>query len=120
MGGLNTVFTFDNMDELEEILRDVNLPIIVEGKSDVEVLEKHGAEDVIYLKGRPLYKVALMVSKSYKEALVLTDFDREGRKIAKKLNVFLERFGVVPKNSLRGKIKELVTKEGVSQIENIS
>lgn len=51
--------------------------------------------------------------------LVLTDFDSEGTKIARKLNSFLEKFGVVPKNSLRGEIKKILVNKGVSQIEDI-
>lgn len=108
------------MEDLEEIIKGLEIPVIVEGRSDVDAIEDICPEEVIPLNGRPLYKVALEISKSYDEVLVLTDFDAEGRKIAKKLNVFLERFGVVPKNSIRGRIKNIITKNGVSQIENIS
>lgn len=107
-------------NKLKKIFQDLDLPVIVEGKSDVEVMEEFGVEDIVSLNGRPLYKVAKETSESFDEVLVLTDFDTEGNKIAKKLNVFLERFDVVPKNSLRGKIKRIVVKDGVSQIENIS
>ncbi len=119
MGGSN-IHTVVSMEELKEIFSGLETPVIVEGRSDVDVLEKMGAERVFSLKGRPLYKVALEISKSYDSVLVLTDFDSEGIKIARKLNVYLERFGVVPNNSLRAKIKNIVTKEGISQIENIA
>ena len=105
--------------KLKEILDDVEYPIIVEGKRDVDAINEYGVEEVVSLKGRPLFKVALSVSKNADKALVLVDFDEEGEKIAKKLNTFLERFGVVPKNSIRGKIKHILTLEGISQIENI-
>ena len=105
--------------KLKEILDDVEYPIIVEGKRDVDAINEYGVDEVVSLKGRPLFKVALSVSKNADKALVLVDFDEEGEKIAKKLNTFLERFGVVPKNSIRGKIKHILTLEGISQIENI-
>ncbi|MFP4116109.1 MAG: toprim domain-containing protein [Candidatus Aenigmatarchaeota archaeon] len=107
------------MENLQKIFDKLDCPVIVEGKSDVAVMEDFQMDEIVSLNGRPLYRVASSVSRTADEALVLTDFDSEGEKIAKKLNVFLERFGVVPKNSIRGKIKEIVTKEGVSQIENI-
>ncbi len=107
------------VEELGDFLDGIDFPVIVEGKSDEEALEDFDIKNIVQLRGRPLYKVALSL-KGHKEVLVLTDFDREGKKIAAKLNGFLEQFGVVPKNSLRRKIKNIITKKGVSQIENIS
>ncbi len=106
-------------DSLNKVLKDLECPVIVEGRSDAEVLKKYGVQNIVSLDGRPLYMVAKETAEYCRKALVLTDFDAEGEKIAGKLNVFLDKFNVVPKNSLRGKIKRIVTKEGISQIENI-
>lgn len=107
------------MKNLHKILDEVNVPVIVEGKSDKSALEDLSVEDVVPLNGKPLFKVASSLSKRVEKVLVLTDFDSEGNKIAGKLNSWLESFGVVPKNRLRGKIKGVATREGVSEIENL-
>lgn len=113
------IFLFIVMKTLQEIFDEIEVRVIVEGESDRSTLTDFGIEDVIPLNGKPLYKVASSVSKDFDEALVLTDFDKEGRKISKKLNSFLTSFGVVPKNKTRGKIKRVVTKKGISAIENL-
>lgn len=104
---------------LQEIFNEIDYPVIVEGESDKSALEEYGLQDIIPLNGKPLFKVASSISKKAEKVLVLTDFDQEGEKLSKKLNSFLVSFGVVPKNKLRGKIKKIVTREGVSEIENL-
>ncbi len=105
--------------KLKKVLDKVTCPVVVEGRSDVLVLSEYGVEDPIPLNGRPLYVVAREVSEISDCVVVLTDFDSEGEKIAKKLNTFLDKYDVVPKNSIRRNIKRIVTKKGISQIENI-
>ena len=120
MGGPNPYYkVLAIREKVKKVLDKESLPVIVEGKRDVEVMEELGVEEIIPLNGRPLYKVAKDVSENFEEVLVLTDFDSEGMKLAKKINSFLGKFDVVPKNSLRGKIKEILVKKGVSQVEDI-
>jgi 5S rRNA maturation endonuclease (ribonuclease M5) len=107
------------MKELTEILKEVKFPTVVEGDSDKEALKKLGLEDIVPLNGKPLFKVASSLAKRTDRVLVLTDFDKEGNEIARKLNSWFTSFGTVPQSKLRGKIKKTVTRDGVSQIENL-
>lgn len=109
-----------SMKKPRKIFEEIKVPVIVEGKSDASTLKDFGVEDTVPLNGKPLFRVASSLSKRTEKVLVLSDFDKEGSKIAKKLNSWLESFGVVPKTKLRGRIKRIITKEGVSDIENIS
>lgn len=68
--------------------------IIVEGPKDKASLTKLGLENVITLKGKPLYKVVEHVAKISKECIILTDLDQEGKKLYSKLRTDLQKFGV--------------------------
>lgn len=121
MGGPNLIqqLQADKMNPLIQFLENIDCPVIVEGKSDMEALKRFEVENIYPLNGRPLFKVALRISEKHDNVLVLTDFDKEGRKLAKKLNSFLTSFGATPKNKLRGKIKRIITKKGISAIEEL-
>jgi 5S rRNA maturation endonuclease (ribonuclease M5) len=90
--------------EKEALLAEVehlkSSAVIVEGKKDKASLEKLGVKEVITLK-RPVFEVCEEVSKKYREVAVLTDLDKEGRRLYSKVKVNLERQGVKINNNFR-------------------
>ena len=79
-------------------LRKSNKLIIVEGKKDKSALEKLGLKNIIILN-KPLYRIVEDVK--CKECVILTDLDKEGKKIYGKLNSDLQRNGIKVDNTLR-------------------
>jgi 5S rRNA maturation endonuclease (ribonuclease M5) len=82
---------------VEENLRGV--PILVEGINDKKALKKLGVKGEIFIiqgTGRRLYTIAENVSNQSKRAIILTDPDHEGSRIAGQLADLLESEGVTP------------------------
>ncbi|MHA1626535.1 MAG: toprim domain-containing protein [Candidatus Asgardarchaeia archaeon] len=85
----------ETIERIKEIARE-GIPIVVEGKKDRASLESLGVEgNYIVLNGSkkelPYDEVA-----QYKKVLILTDFDREGKKVAKSLVKNLQSLGINP------------------------
>ena len=68
--------------------------IIVEGQNDKASLLKLGMENVITLKGKPLFKVVERVAAETDACLILTDLDEEGKKLYGVLRAGLQQHGV--------------------------
>jgi len=88
------------MDELEELLgwlekiRKEGVLVIVEGKKDRASLNSFGIKRVKALSKRALYKVVEEAAENDKKAILLTDLDKEGRRLFKLLNSDLSQHGV--------------------------
>jgi len=106
------------MRDLEEFIAELKRKgklIIVEGKRDKEALKNLGIKNVFVLNG-PLYKNIEHISNNFKEVIILTDLDPEGRKLFSRLNSRLQERGVKVDNSFR----EFLFKETkLRQIEGI-
>jgi len=88
--------------------------VIVEGKKDEEALRKIGfLGKIMTLKGRPLYKVVESVKEN--EVMILTDLDKEGKRLYSILSKGLRDRGIKIDNRLR----ELLFKTKLRQIEGI-
>jgi len=75
-------------EELLKLLKEnKDKQVIVEGKRDKNALCLLGFKKIITLN-KGLYETTEKLKE--KEVLILTDFDPEGKKIAKKLNSFLQ------------------------------
>ena len=75
----------ESLEKLEKIileLREANktIPIIVEGEKDVEALHKLGINGMIISinKGFSLTDFCDKIADEFKEAIILTDWDRRG------------------------------------------
>lgn len=87
-------------EELLELLsKTKDKPVIVEGFKDKKALKNFGIERIKVLKGRALYKVVEEIKD--KEAVVLTDLDKEGKKLYGKLKHDLIRHGINVDDKLR-------------------
>ena len=106
----------ETIEEWIEQLKDSHKLIIVEGKKDKEALETYGIRNIFPLNGKPLYKVIEEVADNYKDAIILTDLDKEGKKLFGNLNSNLSRFGVRVDNSFRN---FLFRKTKLRQIEGL-
>ncbi len=90
----------DIMDYIDA-LKKSNKLIIVEGKRDKGALEKLGLKNIVTLSKKPIYKIIEEVAEKQKEAVILTDLDREGKKLYGKLNSGLGYHGVKVDNRFR-------------------
>jgi 5S rRNA maturation endonuclease (ribonuclease M5) len=111
-----------NGKALSECLSDLDGKlVIVEGMKDSRALKSLGVKNIMQLNGKPLAELALHVSKSrastsrdgWEEAVILTDFDSEGRNIAAKLECLL-KVHMVPVN---GRIRKRFSTIGRNRIE---
>ena len=99
-----------NGERLQDCLRELEGKlVIVEGKKDRKALKSLGVKNIMQLGGMPLAEFALHVSKSQstpkdnkrEEAVILTDFDSEGKELAAKLERLLKRHKVLVNTRIR-------------------
>lgn len=109
----------DNAEKLANVidkLRD-NI-IIVEGKKDKRALYNLGLRNIIAINGKTLADVVneTLAKKKGSSVVILTDFDREGRKLAAKLRILLQRLKMHPNMRLR----RMLMSFGKSKIEDFN
>ncbi|MFT4304718.1 MAG: toprim domain-containing protein [Candidatus Woesearchaeota archaeon] len=106
------------MELIDEInkLKISNKLIIVEGKKDIIALNKFGIKNIIEIKG-PLEIFSEHIANKFKEVIILTDLDIEGKKLYSKLNKYLSHQGVIIDNNFRN---YLYKKTKLTQIEGLT
>ncbi|NYT00498.1 MAG: DNA primase [Methanocellales archaeon] len=116
----------DRLLKIEQIICEIKdlssegAVIIVEGKKDREALKELGISDRILLASSfPLLNFAEDVSRKTNKAIIITDWDSRGEKIAKNISAYLRASGTKPNNLIRNKIKKLVQKE-IKDVEGLS
>ena len=116
--------TFEKLEMTIERIKERSskgAAIVVEGKKDEEALRDLGISGPIHhvpSKGRsPLNSLSDLAD--YDEAIVLTDFDRTGEKLARFCERQLQKSGLTVFSELRNRLKNLVRK-AVKDIEGIS
>lgn len=104
-------------EELLELFEKIkNKTIIVEGKKDKKILCSFGFIDVNTIN-KGLYETANKFEN--KEVIVLTDFDKEGQRIARKLNIFLQSLNCKVDRITRMKLKIIFSKLKIKTIEEL-
>ena len=104
--------------EKKELLKEINkiiesnILVIVEGKKDKNALNNLGINNIKTLD-RALFKIIESVNEN--EIILLTDLDKEGRKLFNKLNYYLQRRGINVNKKLRG----LLFNTALSHIEGL-
>jgi 5S rRNA maturation endonuclease (ribonuclease M5) len=102
---------------LEEIRKLSLMPIIiVEGKKDKAALENLGVKNIITLRNG-IEDFCQKISSKYPEAAILTDLDKEGKKLYSKIRYSLEREGVKINDNFRN---FLFKETSLRQIEGTS
>jgi len=86
------MFIKETGEELLNLLDKIKYKtVIVEGKKDRNILLSFDFTKIITIN-HGLYETAEEISKTNREIIVLTDFDKEGNLIARKLTLFLQSF----------------------------
>ena len=92
-----------------------NKPIIVEGKKDKVALLKLGITNTFTIK-EPLFKLCENLAKKYHTVIILTDLDKEGKRLYSKLKKNLERNGIKVDDDFR---RYLFKETKLTQIEGL-
>jgi len=87
-----------SLKEQLEKLKSFKCIIIVEGAKDKAALKELGIRNVLQMKG-PLYKIVDQVKE--KECIILTDLDKEGKKLYATFKKALERNHVKVNDAFR-------------------
>ena len=105
------------IEELTKLLHENNQKqAIVEGKRDRIALCSFGFTKIIEIN-KGIYETTERLKE--KTVLILTDFDREGREIAKKFNEILPPLGYKVDKQTRRKIGLMFTKLKIRKIEEL-
>ena len=107
------------MPELEKVLEDLkDAIIVVEGKRDVQALNKLGLRDIVPINGKPLIDIVQGIEKTRRnqQVVILTDFDRQGRKLNAKLMTLLQSYKV-PINT---RLRRMMSGFGKTSIEDLT
>ena len=112
------------VEKIEKVLEEIRelaskgVPILVEGKRDEKVLRTLGVDGRIIKISQQSLNVLIDQLHRYRRVLILTDFDKEGEKIAKTLSSLLELEGTIPIYEMRNELKHALAGQ-VSCIEGI-
>jgi len=116
----------ERLEELEEIILELKelakagAIIIVEGRKDVESLRFLGIYGEIKLASQqPLLDLTELLSGSGKEIVILTDWDKKGSFIAKKIINHLLAYGIIPNTDIRSRLRSL-SKKRIKDIESLN
>ena len=93
----------NDLDTWLEKLKNSAKLIIVEGIKDKKALERIGidSERIITLSRKPLFGVAEDAANASKDCIILTDLDKEGKKLYGTLSSNLQRLGIRIDNYFR-------------------
>jgi len=110
--------TLKVIDELEELSRE--MPVIVEGRRDVEALELLGVRNNIITlnKGVSLFTFCETMSRDWPSVVLLTDWDRKGGQLARRLKEAFEANDTKVNNSIRMELV-ILAKKDIKDIESL-
>lgn len=123
---IRTLEDIERLEKLEELilelknLSDAGAIIVVEGRKDVESLRSLGINGEIKLSSQqPLLDFTEKLSRSGKDIVLLTDWDRKGGMVARKIIDYLHAYSIIPNMDIRARIGFLVKKR-IKDIESLS
>lgn len=110
-------------EELEELkyYGEQGVPILIEGKKDEKALRELGIEgDFIKVSGSPLnlFEIAEIAAESSPKVIILTDFDKKGNQLAKRLSQDIQSLGSHPDTQIRRKIMGM-TRKYIKDIQSL-
>ncbi len=110
--------TLEVLDDIEDA--SAKKPVVVEGRKDVEALKRLGLRrNVVSLgKGLTVFAFCEKLSAKHSAAVVMTDWDRKGGKLARMLKDALEANGVKADTDLRARLV-ILTKKDIKDIESL-
>ena len=111
--------------ELCDVIREMDDfvdAIVVEGVHDREALEALGVtkEIATYSAGFSYAGFVDYLMNRYRRIAILTDYDRAGKRLNRRLTASLERAGVKVENQYRERIGRILCLRGIRDIESIT
>lgn len=113
-------------EDLQRVLEDLieknhSVPIIVEGEWDRRALRSLGVNgDILVLnQGNRILTLAESIAHAHREAIILTDWDVRGGRIARSLRDALEACGVRYDDELRARLTILCRKD-IKDVESLN
>jgi len=109
-------------EEIQKVLDSLKGNIlIVEGRKDESALRSLGIRHIVKINSRPIAKVATDVDSmaekhKNREVIVLTDFDRTGRRLASQIRLLLQSRKIHANSRIRRDVMNL----GISRIEEMA
>ncbi|MDQ7055960.1 MAG: toprim domain-containing protein [Persephonella sp.] len=94
---------------LKDFSKSDGIVVIVEGKRDRDKLKKAGVEHIYSIRGRRFYDILEELENSRK-VVILTDLDRQGEKICKKLSHMFQKEGIPVDTAFRESLKKFEIK----------
>ena len=108
----------ERLEKLEEIILELKefaqagAIIIVEGRKDEVSLRYLGINgDFQFASQQPLLDLTDSLPKTGKDIVLLTDWDKRGSLVARKIIKHLSAYGIVPNTEIRLRLRSLQKKE---------
>ena len=116
----------ERLEKLEEIIVELKelvkagAIIIVEGRKDEGSLRYLGINgDIQFASKQPLLDLTDSLSKTGKEIVILTDWDKKGNLVARKIIKHLSAYGIMPNTKIRLKLRSL-SKKRIKDVESLN
>jgi 5S rRNA maturation endonuclease (ribonuclease M5) len=113
------------IEELKKLFIEINQIVditIVEGNRDVHSLKRLGYKGKIITcnqLGLNNYEFISKISKTFKNVLILTDYDKKGQKLYHEFSLLLEKQGIKVEHIIRQRIGKLTAFFRVYAIEDL-
>ena len=105
---------FEFVKHLKE--KSKSIPVIVEGKNDEKILRRFGVKNIRTLSGKNYFDLLEELPENTEEVILLTDTDKQGEKIFKKLKSIFESQNI----KVDGSFREFLKKFGIKEVENLT
>jgi len=98
-------------------LREVSekYPVLVEGKRDFFVLKRFGIKNIYTLSGKNYFDLVEELPPETEKVVLLTDVDKQGEKIFRKLSEVLKRYNI----EVDGSFREYLRRLGIEEVEHL-
>jgi 5S rRNA maturation endonuclease (ribonuclease M5) len=107
-----------DFNKLEKIVAATKETIIVEGKRDKNVLKKLGFKNIVSISGKSLHNFVESLTED--SIIILTDFDSEGERKAKKLSKLIRQRGIKINTVARKKFKSFFKVQKIEELKYIT
>ena len=114
----------ETLDDLKAVIEELanleNIPIIVEGKKDERALRELGITGPVVMvnDGLSIIDTCTKLSREYKKAVILTDWDRKGGQLTRQLMEGLEANDMHYDNDIRATISR-ISKKDIKDVESL-
>jgi 5S rRNA maturation endonuclease (ribonuclease M5) len=108
------------IEELK-ICGEQGIPVLIEGRKDEKALKELGVNGnfiKVSGSGLKLFEIAEIATQSSSRVVILTDFDRKGNQLARRLSEDIQRLGCHPDLRLRRTIMG-ITRRFIKDIESL-